>query len=144
MRKFIFAAILGVLGLAGRADAMTLTYEKAYSTGAVVGVSCTTGTAVEITSGASTMPSDSILGGFVVMGYRVHNLDTSNKVFIGFNSNVAVSGARVGAPIPAGGNMPQPLGLDADTALKAKLYCIGAAAAGGSGVQIAVEIWGYK
>jgi hypothetical protein len=134
IKKGLLAAILALS--AGSAHAYTLTYDKGASSATVVGVNCTSGTAVEITQ---TMP------GFQIYAYRLGNPNRSSPVYIGYNSSVSAdtTAAGVGSEIPASGSGVYAIGYNPDTSANVKLWCI-ASSAIANGVRIITEVFGLK
>lgn len=146
-RKMIIGALLALLGLfaAPEAKAAGPAFEIGYTTFAVTGVICSTGTRSQINL---TKPHN--MGG-VVAGYRVQNQDASNAVWLGgitVSTNTAgnVSGTlgALGEKLTAGSNAPWALGKDYNRSSVplTPIYCLAPDAAT-SGVPLSVLWFGY-
>ena len=136
--KMKILALLAFLGLFGsRASAYTLSYDKGYSTATVSGVTCTSGTAVEITA---------TLSGFNLGAYRLINQDSADEVYIGFSSSVSSDTASgfLGEKLAAGASGVWELGWNPDLSAAVKLWCKAADAAGAAGARISLAVFGYK
>lgn len=137
MKMKIFA-LLGFLALFGvRAEAYTLAYDKGYSTATVAGVTCTSGTAVEITS---------TLSGFNLGAYRLINQDSADEAYIGFDNQVSTiaASAFLGEKLASGASGVWDLGWNPDTRAAVKLWCRAADAAGVAGVRLSRAVFGYR
>lgn len=136
--KIKIFALLGFLALFGsRAEAYTLSYDKGYSTATVAGVTCSTGTSIEITA---------TLSGFNLGAYRLINQDSADEVYIGFNTNVSSDTASnlLGEKLAAGASGVWELGWNPDSVAVVKLWCKAADAAGAAGARISRAVFGYR
>ena len=131
--------MLALLVCSVRAQAYELVYFKAASTAAVAGVTCSTGTAINITGSISGYASPNLLN------HRLKNTDSTYKVWIGFLSTVSSSTlANLGERLDAGQDATYSAGYDPDTKAPVKIWCIAADAAGASGVILSRSLFGFK
>lgn len=145
-RKMIMGALLALVGLFGAPEAKAgPSFEVGYTTFAVTGVICSTGTRVQINA---TKPGN--MSG-VVVGYRVQNQDATSAVWLGgiSVSTHATNGAAtplstLGEKLTAGANAPWALGKDPNRASVplVPIYCLAADAAT-SGALLSVLWFGY-
>ena len=137
---FIFAVVLSC----GEAQAGEQpTFEVGYSSFAVVGVRCSTGTAIQINA---TRPT-----GFTATpaGYRVQNQDSADTVWIGgvsVSSDTSTGGAltNLGEQLTNGSSGPYGVAKDyRSAAALVPVYCLAADAAGSAGAVLSVVWFGY-
>ena len=134
MKKFLLG--LGLCFLSGSASAFELTYEKTASTWTVTGVTCSTGTAIEITQSIS---------GYNLLNHRVQNQDSADAVWIGYNSSVSTSAASgLGERLDAGASGTWSAGYELNAKRAVQIYCKAADAAGAAGVLLSVAAFGYR
>lgn len=142
MRKLLaVAAFLGALLAAPRADAANSIMDVGYSTFSAKGITCSTGTVIQINASRPT--------GFTsnIAGYRIQNQDSADPVWIGdvnvSSSTVANLGEMLNGGSP-GDSVVYPVGKDyASDSQLVKVYCIAANGAGAAGATISVIWFGY-
>ena len=139
-RTIKFALAIGLLALTTTKSyaAGEASFSKGHSTWTVEGVTCTTGTAVEITKE---------LTGFNISGYRLINQDSADSIWLGPDSSVSTdtTKAQLGEVLAAGASGVWELGRNPDRAqLAVKLWCKAADAAGASAVRLSRAVFGYK
>jgi len=113
-------------------------FSKGHSTWTVAGVTCSSGTATDITGS---------LVGFDINAYRLQNQDSSDAVWIGYSSAVSTdtASAYLGEKLNAGDNGVWELGKNPDLAQAVvKIFCKAADAAGAAGVRLSRAIFGSK
>jgi hypothetical protein len=129
---FIVAALLSCLGL--KAEAYTLTYEKAASSATVVGVHCSSGAVA-----THFVPS---LAGGNVKTLRIHNHSATTAVYIGFNASVSTGTAilsdmsNLGEELALGANRDFPVAYDAVRKAVTPIYCKSADASANAVISI--------
>jgi len=142
VKKKFLGLIVGLFALplfAGDAAALTQTYDQGFTTWTVVGVTCSTGTAIQLNS-TDQLP------GFLIGGYRVQNQDPADAVWLGANSSVSTDTASgfLGEKLVADGNTPLTLGKGReDNRPLVPLWCKAADAAGAAGARLSLAIFGY-
>ena len=144
MTKLLLLAVGLFLFAPGDAAAQTAIYDQGYSTIAVKGFRCSTGTISQINL---TRPA-----GFQmrVAGYRVQNQDSADAVWIGGASvsTSTLAGAEIdllGEKLIAGANAPYSLHKDPirPNTPNVPIYCLAADAAGAGGVIVSVAWFGF-
>lgn len=135
--KIKLALVCAIAILGSHASAYTLSYDKGYSSATVSGVTCTSGTAVEITGS---------MAGFNVGAYRLINQDSADEVYIGFSNAVSSDTASgfLGEKLASGASGVWELGWNPDTSAAVKLWCRAADAAGVAGARLSRAIFGYR
>lgn len=137
---FIFAVVLSC-GEAWAGEQPV--FDVGYSSIAVVGVRCSTGTAIRVNA---TRPT-----GFTanLAGYRIQNQDGADAVWIGgvsVSSDTSAGGAltNLGEQLTAGSSGPYGIAKDYRSAAGLiPLYCLAADAAGAAGAVLSVVWFGY-
>lgn len=138
-------AALMLMGLAPEAKAATNSmYDIGYTSFAVVGVRCSTGTTSQINasrpSGFSATPA----------GYRILNQDSADAVWLGgvsltTHATVTANLLTLGEKLASGSSVVYAVGKDPSrsTVPLAPIYCKAADAAGGAAVDLSVVWFGY-
>lgn len=139
MRTKLFALVgillASVMNASAAGESM---FAKGHSTWTVIGMTCATAVATDITAS---------LPGFNINSYRLSNSETSFAVYIGGDSGVSVdpTNLKYGEKIAGGGNGVWELGTNPDQAhALVKIWCKAAAAAGNAGVRISRAVFGSK
>jgi len=151
MKKFLIAGLLAFV-FASKAQAYEQVYEKGYSTFTVHGVTCTTGTAVNLSAYNNLVSTQALTGFSDGIRYRFSSQERSVWVFFGSDARVSTmtSSANYGAPwistMTAGGVVGKEfnLGYNNDQGARAQIWCIAENSAGAAGVRLAREMFGYK
>jgi hypothetical protein len=114
-------------------------FDKGASTWTVAAVKCTSGTAIEITTG---------IAGFDISMYRLTNQHTAVAVWVGPTSVIstdAINGTTLGEQIAAGSRVEYKLGKNPDLAQQAvKIFCQAGDAAGALGARVSRVVFGMK
>jgi hypothetical protein len=148
MKRIFLTAVAALLFCAGKAQAaggQTPVFTVGYSTGAWVGIRCSTGAVAaqfNISRPAGLAAN--------IAGYRIVNQDTSAAVWIGgpsVSTGTALNESltNLGEKVAAGGSLDLPFGRNylGSGAPLLPIYCKGADAAGPGGVIISVRWNGY-
>lgn len=136
MKKLLLFALLA---LPVKARAYEMVYFKSASTATVAGVTCSTGTTINITGTISGYAAPNLLN------HRLKNTDATYKVWIGFTSAVSSATlANLGERLDPGQDSTYSAGYDPDTKANVKIWCIAADAAGAAGVILSRSLFGFK
>lgn len=137
IKTLILAVCLAALTIPCHASGEAM-FSKGHSTWSVVGVTCTSGTAADIT-GALT--------GYDISAYRLQNQHTAIAVWIGPDVLTSTDSTKstLGEQLTAGSNGVWELGKNPDAANVAiKIFCKAADSAGQQGVRLSRAIFGFK
>lgn len=143
MKKLLLT--VGLLAAVSGTSHAQSAWDKGYSTWTVVGVICTTGTAVQLNATRQII-------GFTIGGYRINNLDSADAVYIGHDLNVSTHSAttvamnRLGERVNSGSSVSYEIGHNPDLSDQpdVEVWCRAVDAAGAGAVLLNLVTFGYK